>query len=120
MDPELVREHCLSKRGVTEGFPFDESTLVFKVGDKMFCLMALERVPMSINVKCDPERAIELRAEFEAVSPGYHMNKKHWNTVTLESDADADNIREWIDDSYELVVASLTKKKRRQLGLDLI
>jgi predicted DNA-binding protein (MmcQ/YjbR family) len=120
MDPELVREYCLAKRGVTEGFPFDESTLVFKVGDKMFCLMALERVPLSINLKCDPERAEELRAAHEAVEPGYHMNKKHWNTVVLEGDLSTEDICELIDHSYELVIGSLTKKKRRELGLDLV
>lgn len=120
MDPENVREYCLSKRGVDEGFPFDESTLVFKVGDKMFCLMALERVPMSINVKCDPDKAEDLRAHFDGVEPGYHMNKKHWNTVILESDVTADDVRGWIDVSYQLVVSTLTKKMKRELGLDLI
>jgi predicted DNA-binding protein (MmcQ/YjbR family) len=120
MDPEIVREHCLNKRGVDEGFPFDESTLVFKVGGKMFCLMALKRVPLSINVKCDPERAEELRAHHEGVEPGYHMNKKHWNTVLLESDVTDEQMRAFIDDSYELVIDSLTKKKRRELGLDLV
>ena len=120
MDPELVREHCLSKRSVSEGFPFDESTLVFKVGGKMFCLMGLERVPLAINVKCDPERAEELRTEFEGVKPGYHMNKKHWNTVVLESDVTPEQVQGFIDHSYDLVIASLTKKKRRELGLDLV
>ncbi len=120
MDPELVREHCLSKRGVEESFPFDATTLVFKVGGKMFCLMSLERVPLSINVKCDPERALELREEFEGVEPGWHMSKKHWNTVVLESDVTDDDVLGWIDHSYELVSSKLTKKTRRDLGIDLM
>ncbi len=116
MHIEAVREYCLTKKGTTEDFPFDESTLVFKVMGKMYALVSLERMPISINLKCDPERAIQLREEYpEEILSGYHMNKKHWNTVRLEEDLDSHLIIEMIDHSYDLVVAKMTKKLRAEL-----
>jgi predicted DNA-binding protein (MmcQ/YjbR family) len=114
MNIEEIREYCLAKPGVTEGFPFDEETLVFKVGGKMFLLTDLEN-PESINIKCDPLDAIELRERYPAVRPGYHMNKRHWNTVFLDGTVPDDLICRWIDDSYDLVVAGLPKKIRDRL-----
>ncbi len=109
MDIESFRAYCLSFPGVTEHFPFDENTLVFKVLGKMFALCDVENFA-SFNVKCDPEKAIELRERYEQVIPGYHMSKVHWNTVRIEGEADDRLLESWIDDSYELVVASLPKK----------
>jgi predicted DNA-binding protein (MmcQ/YjbR family) len=106
-----VRNHCLQKTGVTEGFPFDKNTLVFKVFGKMFALMGVD-VFDSLNLKCDPEKAIELRETYQGVQPGYHMNKKHWNTVLLNEDVSDKLLLELIDHSYELVYASLPKKVR--------
>ena len=106
-------EFCLAKKGVTEHFPFDEDTLVFKVGGKMFVLTSLkdwENENAGINLKCDPEKAIELRSEYEAVNPGFHMSKIHWNTVAFHGDVDNKMMRELINHSYELVFKSLTKK----------
>lgn len=111
MNIELIREYCLGKPGVTESFPFDEVTLVFKVKNKMFALLNLEGKP-SINLKCDPEMAVELREHYPAVLPGYHMNKRLWNTVMLDGTLDNDLILSWIDDSYNLVVAKLPKPRR--------
>ena len=103
--------YCLAKPGVTDSFPFDANTLVFKVMGKMFALADVEGFG-GINLKCDPELAIELRELYEAVQPGYHMNKKHWNTVVVNSDAPDKKIYEWIDHSYDLVVKTLTKKNQ--------
>lgn len=114
MNIEELREYCLIKKSTTESFPFDETTLVFKVKNKMFALTDIE-APLSINLKCDPEIAIELRERYTAVSPGFHMNKKLWNTVLIDGSIDYNLIREWIDDSYRLVVENLPKKD--QLGL---
>jgi predicted DNA-binding protein (MmcQ/YjbR family) len=111
-------EYCLSKKGVTEHFPFDEDTLVFKVGGKMFALSSLsqwEKGAPSVNLKCDPERALELRAEYEGIQPGFHMSKMHWNTVTINSDVPTRLITELITHSYELVFNSLTKKLRDEI-----
>lgn len=116
MNAEEVRMYCLSKKGVTESFPFDNETLVFKVADKMFLLMSLERQPVSFNVKCDPEKAIQLREEYpEEVLPGYHMNKVHWNTVIAGSGLSTQLLKSFIDDSYQLVVKSLSKAKQLSL-----
>lgn len=115
MNVEQLRAYCLAKAATTESFPFDNDTLVFKVAGKMFALVSLERIPPSVNLKCDPERAVRLRETYAAVGPGYHMNKRHWNTVMLESDLDADRLRELIDHSYELVVGGLPKKIRAAL-----
>ncbi|OQD43667.1 MmcQ-like protein [Croceivirga radicis] len=116
MHIEAIREYCLQKKGAIETFPFDESTLVFKVMDKMFALAPLERLPAQVNLKCDPEKAIELRETFDGVVlPGYHMNKKHWNTVILNN-LEAREYKEMIDHSYNLVVAKLTKKQKEALA----
>ncbi len=116
MNIEELRLYCLEKLHVTETFPFDETTLVFKVADKMFALTGLERLPHAVNLKCNPEKAIELRESYEAVTPGYHMSKKHWNTIELEMDMSSYEIKKWIDHSYLLVVSSFSKKKQRELG----
>jgi predicted DNA-binding protein (MmcQ/YjbR family) len=115
MDIEDFRNYCIQKQGVTEEFPFDDVTLVFKVMGKMFALTSLDREQLSINLKCDPEKAVELREQYEGVQAGYHMNKKHWNTVFVESIKPQKLVLEWIDDSYNLVVASLTKKLKDEL-----
>ncbi len=113
MNIEDIREYCLSKKGVTEDFPFDDVTLVFKVMDKLFALTSLDR-DLSLNLKCDPERAVVLREENEAILPGFHMNKKHWNTVVV-SGVKMDMLKELIDHSYDLVVSGLTKKQKQEL-----
>lgn len=115
MNIEELREYCLSKKGVTESFPFDETTLVFKVMDKMFALTDLEG-NLSINLKCDPDKAIELREIYLSVIPGYHMNKKHWNTVLIDGSVPDRIIRTWIDHSYELVVKQLPASKKIKLS----
>ena len=112
---EQIREHCLKKKAVTEEFPFDEETLVFKVAGKMFMLASVESIPLQINLKCDPEKAVELRVEYDSVQPGYHMNKKHWNTVFIDGTIPERKMLDWIDDSYSLVVAGLTKTQRKNL-----
>lgn len=114
MDLELIREYCLSKSSVTESTPFDETTLVFKVLNKIFCLLS-PNPPFSINLKCLPEKAIELREEYEEIRPGFHMNKKHWNTVELEGNLSWELLKEMIDDSYRLVVEKMPKKDRGSL-----
>jgi predicted DNA-binding protein (MmcQ/YjbR family) len=108
-----VRTHCIQKAGVTEGFPFDQNTLVFKVFGKMFALMDVD-VFDSLNLKCEPEKAIELRETFQGIQPGYHMSKRHWNTVMLNNDVSNQLLVELIDHSYELVYASLPKKVRNE------
>lgn len=115
MNVEELREYCLTKKGVTEEFPFDSDTLVYKVMGKMFALVPLERLPSQCNLKCDPERAIELREEYDgAITPGYHMSKTHWNTLFLEN-LPTKLILELVDHSYDLVVAGLTKKLQQEL-----
>ena len=96
MNIETLREYCISKKGVSESFPFDKVTLVFKVMNKMFALTSLDGA-LSINLKCDPEKAIKLRQEYDAVIPGYHMNKKHWNTIAIDGSIPAKQIHEWIN-----------------------
>ena len=119
MNIEQLRDFCITKKGVTEHFPFDDVTLVFKVMNKMFALSGLdrwERGEESINLKCDPEKSEELRAEYEGVNPGFHMSKKHWNTVTINiSDVSDDLVKELINHSYNLVVKGLTKKAKMEL-----
>jgi predicted DNA-binding protein (MmcQ/YjbR family) len=111
------REYCLTKSGVTEGTPFGETVLVFKVGGKIFALLSLDEVPATANLKCDPDLALELRDRFDQVRPGYHMNKKHWNTVELGSGVPDPELRRMIDHSYELVVTRLPKKPiRKRVG----
>jgi predicted DNA-binding protein (MmcQ/YjbR family) len=115
MDMETLREYCLQKAGVEETFPFGEETLVFKVGGKIFLLASLTE-GNRFNAKCDPDRAVELRERHEEVQPGYHMNKRHWNTVRMDGSLKAKEIREMIDHSYEIVVAGLPKKVREEIG----
>jgi predicted DNA-binding protein (MmcQ/YjbR family) len=114
MDLEKIRECCLAKLGATEGFPFDSQTLVFKVGGKMFALIDIEN-PVSVNVKCDPEKAIELREQYHAILPGFHMNKKHWNTIQLNQDLSHQVILNCLDHSYQLVFQTLSKKTRSEI-----
>lgn len=116
MNVEEARTYYLSKKATTEGMPFGEGVLVFKVMNKMYALLALDAVPATMNLKCDPDRALELREEYEGIKSGYHMNKKHWNTVTLESDVSEKLIKELIDHSYDLVVSKL--KKADKLALE--
>ena len=115
MNIEQYRDYCLAKKGVTEGFPFDESTLVFKVMGKMFALTGVESFEY-INLKCDPEKAIELREEYPAIQPGYHMSKKHWNSVYLDGSLSDEFIFQLVDDSYNLIISSLTKKLQAELA----
>jgi len=115
MDIENLRAYCLKKKSVTEGFPFGEDTLVFKVKGKIFLLAGLGDSPLQFNVKADPDRAIELRDMHDAIQPGYHMNKKHWNTVIIDGTIPMSLIKEMIDDSYDLIVQSLPKKLREEL-----
>jgi predicted DNA-binding protein (MmcQ/YjbR family) len=111
MNIETLRDYCLSKDHVQETFPFGEDTLVFKVMDKIFLLTGLDQ-PDRFNVKCDPERAVSLREEYEEVKPGYHMNKVHWNTVYMNGRLNDQQLMEMIDHSYDLIVKSLPKSKR--------
>jgi predicted DNA-binding protein (MmcQ/YjbR family) len=115
MDLEALREYCLNKPHVTEGTPFGEDVLVFKVAGKMFALTPLDEVPARANLKCDPDLALELRDRYEQVQPGYHMNKKHWNTVEIDCGIPEAELRGMIDHSYELVVKSLPKAARAKL-----
>ncbi|MBL7918562.1 MAG: MmcQ/YjbR family DNA-binding protein [Bacteroidia bacterium] len=115
MDIVSLREFCISLPHVEESFPFDENTLVFKVGGKIFLLVDIESNPLSFNVKCNPELAIELREKYTHVKPGYHMNKKHWNTIVCETNLNDTLLKNWIDLSYNLVLNSLPKKIKSQL-----
>lgn len=111
MNIEVLRDYCLQKKGVEESFPFGETTLVFKVMGKMFALSGLDSTECEVNLKCDPDWAIELReAHPDDIQPGYHMNKKHWNTVQCERGLDGAFLRKLIDHSYDLIVSSLPKK----------
>ena len=109
MNIETIRDHCVAKPGVTESFPFDTVTVVFKVGNKIFALLDTESRPTTINLKCNPERAVQLRETFDAVRPGFHMNKTHWNTVTVDGSVRWQEMQAWIDHSYELVKKGLSK-----------
>ena len=111
MNVETIREYCLSKERVEEGFPFGESTLVFKIKGKIFLLMGLDSADFSFNVKCDPAHAIELREQYASVLPGYHMNKKHWNTVMVDGSLTDKQLKEMIDESYNLVQPKVKKGK---------
>lgn len=114
MNIEEIRAYCLSKVQTTEGLPFGDDTLVFKVKGKIFALMNLEG-DLRVNLKCDPEIAIRLREEFDAVIPGYHMNKKLWNTIIVDGRITANQLKKWIDHSYQLVVENLPKKEQIEL-----
>lgn len=113
----MVREYCIKKKGVTEGFPFNETALVFKVMGKIFALLNLEH-PQSINLKCEPVRAIELREKYDEIIPGYHMNKKHWNTLDLTGTLTDKFILKLIDHSYELIFEALPNKLKNKLKND--
>ncbi len=117
MDIDVLRDYCLAKKGVTEELPFGPDTLVFKVMGKMFALVGLDEVPLRVNLKCDPEKAVQLREEYpDTILPGYHMNKQHWNTVVLDGSINKTMSFELIDHSYTLVVSSLTKKLQQELN----
>ena len=119
MNIQQLYAFCLSKKGVTEHFPFDEDTLVFKVGKKMFALTSLKKFEdgnPSMNLKCDPEKAEELRAEYDGIRPGYHMSKIHWNSVDFNKDVSDKMICELINNSYDLVFKSLTKKVQIEIN----
>lgn len=116
MQTDFFREYCLQKPGVIEDTPFGEDNLVFKVGGKMFALVALDEVPAAANLKCDPDLALELRDLYVEVRPGYHMNKKHWNTVVIGGAIPDAQITKMIDHSYELVFRGLTKAARKRIN----
>jgi predicted DNA-binding protein (MmcQ/YjbR family) len=115
MNIETFREYCLSKPSATEDTPFGPDNIVFKVDGKMFALAALDEVPSAVNLKCDPDLALELRDRYAQVRPGYHMNKKHWNTIELDGVIPEGEIRKMVDHSYDLVVQSLPKLRRVKL-----
>lgn len=114
MDIESLREYCLSKPAVEETLPFGPDTLVYKVSGKVFLLTGLDSENFRFNVKCDPDLALELREQYACVQPGFHMNKKHWNTIYVDGSVPGQQLRKWIDHSYQLVVDSLPKKLREQ------
>ena len=115
MDLEQIREYCISKPGVTEGFPFNDTALVFKVMGKMFALLDLSEDSRGLTLKCEPELAIELREQHPEVIPAWHFNKQHWNGVDLTGNVSPHKIKEWIDHSYTIVAESLPKSKRESL-----
>lgn len=115
MNIEQIREYCINKPGVTEGFPFNDTALVFKVMGKMYALLDLSEDRRGISLKCDPELAIDLRARYSEVIPAWHFNKQHWNGVDIYGNVPDTSLKEWIDHSYEIVVESLTKKKKEEL-----
>jgi predicted DNA-binding protein (MmcQ/YjbR family) len=116
MNIEQLRDYCIALPAVTEEFPFGPETLVFKVKGKVFLLCGLDNEPLQFNVKCDPDTAVELREQYHAVKPGYHMNKKHWNTVEVDGSLSLQQLRQMILDSYKLVVKSLPRKERDELA----
>lgn len=115
MDIESLREYCLSKPAAEETLPFGPDTLVYKVGGKIFLICSLNSETFRFSVKCDPEKVIELRERYDCVQPGYHLNKKHWNTIFVDGTVSNSMLKEWINDSYDLIVASLPAKARNQL-----
>jgi predicted DNA-binding protein (MmcQ/YjbR family) len=117
MDLPDAIEHCLSKPHAVEATPFGPDVLVYKVADKLFALTQPDEFPARMNLKCDPERAALLREEYDSIVPGYHMNKRHWNTVVLDGSLPSALVRELIDHSYELIISSLPKAKRAELRL---
>jgi predicted DNA-binding protein (MmcQ/YjbR family) len=116
MTPAALRRRCLARPGATEEFPFGEATSVFKVAGKMFALSALRSRPLRVSVKCEPELAEQLRASYAEVGPGYHLNKRHWNTITLDGELPDAMVAAMIEDSYDLVVAALPRARREALG----
>jgi predicted DNA-binding protein (MmcQ/YjbR family) len=116
LDYESLKAYCLAKQGTSAGYPFGEGALVFKVMDKMFALISETSEPLQVNLKCDPDDARALRAQYAAITPGYHMNKKHWNTLVFDGSLPAELVAELIDHSYELVVNSLTRVQQGKLN----
>lgn len=116
MDAAELRRWCLAQSGAVEDFPFGPEHSVFKVGGKMFALSTLERTPLEVSAKCEPELALQLRDTYTAIRPGYHLNKRHWNTITLDGSLSDQLVRELIADSYDLVVSALPKRTREELG----
>ena len=115
MDADALRDCCLAFAGAVEEFPFNAETSVFKVAGKMFALSALDREPLAVSVKCEPGLAVALRASYDAISPGYHLNKRHWNTITLDGSLDDQMVCDLIEDSYDLVVSALPRRTRQAL-----
>lgn len=113
MNIETLREYCLSKAGAEETLPFGPDTLVYKVSGKAFLLTGLDGEELRFNVKCDPDKALELREEFPCVLPGWHMNKKHWNTIVVDGSVSVKQLKEWIDHSYNLVAGGQSKTKKK-------
>ncbi len=116
MNATELRACCLTQVGAIEDFPFGPEHSVFKVAGKMFALSALDRMPLEVSVKCEPEIAVDLRGSYAAIRPGYHLNKRHWNTITLDGRLPDRLVRDLIEDSYDLVVSALPKRTREQLG----
>jgi predicted DNA-binding protein (MmcQ/YjbR family) len=116
MDATALRAWCLRQAGAVEDFPFGPEHSVFKVAGKMFALSALDRAPLEVSVKCEPDLAVALRDSYPAIRPGYHLNKRHWNTITLDGSLADELVRDLIEDSYDLVVSALPKRVREQLG----
>jgi predicted DNA-binding protein (MmcQ/YjbR family) len=110
-----LRAWCLEQNGAIEDFPFTAEHSVFKVAGKMFAISALERAPLEVSVKCEPELAVQLRNTYEAIRPGYHLNKRHWNTITLDGSLEDQFVRDLIEDSYDLVVSGLPKRVQAEL-----
>lgn len=115
MNLESFRLYCLSKQGATEDMPFDETTLVFRIASRIFTITDVERIPFRANLKCDPERAIDLRERFDCITPGYHMNKKHWNSIEPEGNLEDDFFKELIDHSYDLIYNKLKKVDKQKI-----
>ena len=116
MTPGALREWCLARPGASEEFPFGPRTSVFKVAGKMFALSALDSSPLKVSLKCEPELAEQLRATYPAIVPGYHLNKRHWNTITLDGSLPDGSVFDMVEDSYDLVVARLPRATRERLG----
>jgi predicted DNA-binding protein (MmcQ/YjbR family) len=116
MDAKALRAWCLEQSGAAEEFPFGPETSVFKVARKIFAISALDRAPLQVSVKCEPELAVALRRSYPAIHPGYHLNKRHWNTITLDGSLRDQLVRDLIEDSYDLVVSGLPKRVREELG----
>ena len=116
MNARDLRDWCLQHEGSSEDFPFTHEHSVFKVHGKMFAISALEREPLEVSVKCEPELAVELRNSYPAIRPGYHLNKRHWNTITIDGSLPNQLVRDLIEDSYDLVVSALPKRVQNELG----
>ena len=116
MDAGELRRWCLAQPGAVEDFPFGPGPSVFKVGGKMFAISALDRAPLEVSVKCEPELALQLRVTYAAIRPGYHLNKRHWNTVTLDGSLPDPMVLDMLEDSYDLVVSAMPRKTRERLG----